>query len=201
MQVIAIPALGARPMKLKLAVALAVLLVASLARADNIEVAGIGSLTIPDGSTVTSIEIIPPLDGSIFGPTASIAYSFADGTGTTAGNIGIGYIGLIDFSTPVSDVTLDWFGNDAFQLTDSAGDEISCGDCSGVSTLPGSGITQINWQVGGEEGGIESMSYTLDGTDPPGVPEPSSLLLTGFGLAASVGLARRRRRKGLTAMV
>jgi hypothetical protein len=186
-------------MRSKLAVAFAVLLVASLARADNIQVVGIGSFTIPDGSTVTSIEITPPIN--IFGPEATIGYSFADGTGTVEGNYGDGYDGVIYFSTPVSDVTLDWFGNDAFQLTDNAGDEIGCGDCSGVSTLLGSGVTQINWLVGGDLGGIESMSYTLDATDPPNVPEPSSLLLTGLGLAASVGLARRRRRKGLKAMV
>jgi hypothetical protein len=44
------------------------------------------------------------------------------------------------------------------------------------------------------------MTFRVDATDPPGGPEPSSLLLSGIGLAALIGLARRNRTKGQKAM-
>jgi hypothetical protein len=170
-----------------LAVAFAVLLFAGAVRADGIETDE-GLFTIPDGSTVTSFDIVPYLGSPQYGYQYEFGYAFADRTGNTEGNYWFGYIGVIDFSVPVSDLTLIWFANDQFTLTDNVGDSIGCGDCSGVSTLQDSGITQISWQVGGELGGIESMSYTLDATDPPSVSEPSSLLLSAMGLAALIGL-------------
>jgi hypothetical protein len=179
-------------MKLKLAVAFAVLFFAGVVRADGVQAGGIG-LTIPDGSTVTAVSVFT--DTSLLPPNdmGEVSYSFADGTGVVEGNSWYGYTGTIDFTTPVSNVTLDWFDAEHFEIvSDSAGDffdnqEANAGN-SGVLTLPGSGITQINWFAGNEVGGVESISYTLDGTDPPGVPEPSSLLLSVVGLAALISL-------------
>jgi hypothetical protein len=185
-------------MKLKLAVAFAVLLFANLAHADQITT-GTGQLTIPTGSTVSSINLIPFPYGVEWGNTSLVSYTFSDGTGTTEGNPLLGFWGTIDFTAPVDGLSFSWFGTTIFAANDNAGDSFACFAspvCSGTEAFAGAGITQITWQAGDEEGGITAMSFTVDPPDPPSVPEPSALLLSGMGLAALIALACRNRTNG-----
>jgi hypothetical protein len=183
-------------MKIILAVAFAVLLVATIAQADTVEVNG-WSVIIPDGSTVTSVSYVPPgvADAN---PIASIDFTFADGYGTSedaAGESDIGSFGSITFTVPVESLTFDWQGSSGyFQAVSnngqSVGDPQSCSpDCpfeSGVATFTGP-ITSLTWETE-NFGGISSIDYTLDAADPP----PSSLLLLGLGLIGFFTLFRRR---------
>lgn len=63
------------------------------------------------------------------------------------------------------------------------------------------GITPVEWAAPDNFGlvGIESMTYTLDSSDP--APEPSPLLLSGIGLVALIGLAYRSRTKNQKAVI
>jgi hypothetical protein len=182
-------------MKAKLVAAFAALLCASLVHADQVPTST-GWVTIPDGSTVTSITLIPYPDGEMWGNTSLVDYSFAGGTGYTTGNPLLGYNGTIDFSSPVSNVAFSWVATDTFQAGDNVGDfwaDTSTENGSGTQTFLGTDITQINWFGGDEIGGITTLTYTVVPTDPPSVPEPSSLLLSGIGVAALIGLTFRNR--------
>jgi hypothetical protein len=182
-------------MKTKLVAAFAALFCASLVHADQVPTST-GPITIPDGSTVTSITFIPYPDGVLLGNTSLVDYSFAGGTGSTMGNSLLGYDGTINFSSPVSNVSFSWIAMDTFQIGDNVGDfwaDTTADDSSGTETLPGTGITQITWFGGDEIGGITTLTYTVVPTDPPSVPEPSSLLLSGMGLAVIIGLTFRNR--------
>jgi len=185
-------------MKLKLAVAFAVLLLASAVRADGIQTDA-GLVYIPGGSTITSIQDIPdPWAETGSGLIASVVdFTFADGSGqiTTAGIYG--ELGSIDFTTPVADLVLNWDGNDsyAFWMLDNIGDcfcNPNNGGISGTVNWSGPGISSVGFGSGDGDAGIDSVTYALDGP-APSVPEPSSLLLSGIGLAALIGLARRNR--------
>jgi len=179
-------------MKLKLAVALAVLLLSGAVRADGIDV---GGAIIPDGSTITGTQPITVEDI----PFEETFYSFSDGTGTAELLGPIGAVGTINFTEPVSDLTINWYGF-FFFASDNLGDEYSEPICcaplfpsnspTGSAYFSGPGITSVSWvfPTTGEHLGIDSMTYTVDATDLPGVPEPSSLLLLGIGLAALIGL-------------
>lgn len=88
-------------MKAKLVAAFAVLLFASAVHADEITT-DLGVLYIPDGSVVTSIgEVI--FEGI---PCPVVSFSFADGTGTAEDQGPAGAIGSINFTTPVSDLSV-----------------------------------------------------------------------------------------------
>jgi hypothetical protein len=178
-------------MRKQLVVAFAVLSFASLAHADGINVDG---AVIPNGSVVTSVQQMS-FEGF---PATLVSFSFADGTGWIENQYAFGSIGALDFTTPVSDLSLDWYG-DFFLASDNVGDVYyeSNEDNSptGIAAFAGPGITSVQWgfSVNSGTAGIESVSYTLDGTDPPSVPEPSALLLSGAGLAALISLACRNR--------
>ena len=192
-------------MKMKLAVALAVLFFASAVRADTLSLCtptesgcSISYLAIPDGSTITSETFIPP-GGSATGLWI-VDYSFADGTGSASGDANDAESGTILFTLPVSSVTFGWVGGNVFAVQAIGGgtfvscfnEEDGCGSNSGVQTLVGSAITGLTWDSHDPGiGGIGSLSYTLDSTDPPSAPEPSALLLLGMGLAGLIGLARK----------
>jgi hypothetical protein len=186
-------------MKMKLAVALAVLFFVSQIHADTFS-SGNGNITIPDGSTITSETVIQDPDGPEWGNATLVNYSFADGTGTAEGNSQLGYWGTIDFSSPVSDVSFNFIDASVFIATDNVGDIFGSaeGQEEGTVSFPGPEITQINWQGGDEVGGITSLDSTPDSQS---VPEPSSLMLSGIGLAALIALARRNRPELQMAMV
>jgi hypothetical protein len=197
-------------MKAKLVVAFAVLLFAFVVRADTFTIYPCGTgpgacggvpITIPDGSTVTSTTESEPI-GGIYGPAYVVSFDFADGTGTSGGNIALGFGGFLYFTTPVSDATFSWFGS-PFTASDNAGDGLNVPNGGeGTETFSGPGITEIEWGSYNNPGGISSITYTLDSSDPPAnAPEPSSLMLAGVGLAALIGLARRNRTNGQKAMV
>jgi hypothetical protein len=173
-------------MNMKLAVAFAVLLFATPARADSVSPPD-DTLIIPDGSTVLGISYTEP--DPYFGFIYSVSYEFADGGGTTSGNFSWGFAGSIEFTIPVSSVTFDYFGG-PLSLSDNIGDRLYFPDdpVAGTETFSGPAISEIDWTSWNDLGGITSLSYT--------VPEPSSLLLSGMGLAALIGLAYLNRTKG-----
>jgi len=178
-----------RTMKIKLAVAFAVLLFATLARADAVNVDGI-LLVIPDGSTVTSVTTSEPPSGF----DVEVDYSFAEGFGSTeflSNNGAPASIGEVVFTGNVSNLVVYIFGAD-FEVN---GLYFNFGGGVQTDSTPIVGA-DIEWQTDDIEAGITSMSYTVDAN----VPEPSSLLLSGMGLAALIGLARRNRTMRPNAM-
>jgi PEP-CTERM motif len=184
-------------MKVKLAVASVMLLFAAVALADQVPTEN-GILIIPNGSTITSESNV--------GYGTTLYFSFADGTGYEYGNslVDVGG-GTLTFTTPVSDVSFDWIGY-LFSASDNVGDSFTAlpqdpnspVPSSGIADFSGTGITSIAFGSTDEVGGINSMTYKLDGTDPPPVPEPSSLLLLGIGVAVLIGrrVAFARRVRG-----
>jgi hypothetical protein len=97
-------AFGVRAMKLKLAVAFAVLLFTTATQADSVTDDG-DVLIIPTDSTIAS-----EYDASVFGMPSGLVASFTlnDGSGTAEGQFMQGDGGEILFSEPVLNLTLTW---------------------------------------------------------------------------------------------
>jgi hypothetical protein len=180
-------------MKYPLAV-LALLAVSAPMRADSVS-SPYGPLYYPSGATVTSISnnAFPYSEPGVWG----LYYSFADGTGQTYAPGDDGDVGYIDFSTPITSITFDytWDNTSPFDVTfynlnHAPFETFSDSATSGTETFTfDTSVTELQW-IGQDaswgEGGITSLSYTLDG--PVATPEPGSLLLTVLGLAF-VGVA------------
>lgn len=180
---------------------LGVLLFASAAHADTVVAPGGGNyLVIPDGSVVTSNVIGPGPDDPLEYQFAT--FSFAGGTGKAGGDWENGEEGSLFFSQPVSNVSFTWEGQ-WFQATDNVGDSLylqpglggtsfdPSGNypTSGSWSFAGTGITEIDFGADVYTGGIDSISYTIDG--PTSMPEPAPLALLAIGL---VGLAMLKLR-------
>jgi hypothetical protein len=162
-------------MKLKLALAFAVLSCATVVRANSVTVGEL-PLIIPDGSTVTATAIaVAP-----WGDTYYIAdYTFAYGTGFTEVNVSQEIVsGELAFNEPESDVSFTYYGGDVIEVVDNLGDIFignSPGGALNSGEFAGPGITWLYWQDGVFVDGITSV-------DPPSVPENSTFLLLGIGI-------------------
>ena len=76
--------------------------------ADDITVPN-GLLIIPAGSQVTGVFIVEGFGG--FGLKATgVDFSFADGTGATWGEANDGDTGFMNFTVPLTSLTINWVG-------------------------------------------------------------------------------------------
>jgi hypothetical protein len=172
-------------MKMKLAVALAVLFFAFQAHADSGPIEIDDGIYIPAGSTITSNTSAPmPQEPGLL--VYTVDFSFDGGTGDVSGNAIEGFAGGLVFTIPVEEVTFSWVG-EPFTATDNLGDEFDTifdtpEGPTGTTTFSGTGITEIGFTSGDlSAGGITSIDPIPDSQS---VPEPSSLLLSVIGLAA-----------------
>jgi hypothetical protein len=152
---------------------------------------GDGTFVIPDGSVITDEYFTPP--GSTLSGFYTVDWTFADGYGTERTDANDGGWGSMTFTTPVADLVFDWVGGGIFGANSNDGEAFSCYSCgqdTGVAMFTGPGITSISWFGFQQLGGIDSMSYTLDGPGVP-TPEPSALLLLCAGLSACLAIRKR----------
>jgi hypothetical protein len=168
--------------RLKLAGAFAVLLLASVAKADGTTI--VENLTVDGGAASFTINQADNLNpGGIYEVFYNIPGTY-DGAPAT--------FDALYAVVPVPDSANEY-------------DELYVWDPV-VSTA---GYNPVTWLNGGFE--LIQGNYPLGNgnlfitdpgpTGPPGVPEPSSLLLSGLGLAALIGLARQNRTKGQHAVI
>lgn len=188
--------------KVKILAAFALVLCSFLpVRADEISTPD-GLLVLPNGSQVTSIFVLPP---GTFDPGAStygVDFSFADGIGSTLGNFNDGNQGIINFTTPVTSLTVNWLSQGSSFIWDGGPvcenlDPPSFCPSTGTFTLTGS-ISSLTWVYFNGFGGPVSISYVLA---PVTAAEPAAfgLLLTGLlllGLSkwAQISLRKLSRR-------
>ena len=178
-----------------LAVAFAVLLTASVARADSYSDSN-GTLYYPDGSVITSVIYVQSTFQNFDDGYTQIFFQFPNGTGqaNNYSQFGIEDNGWINFTAPVENLTVTWNGVWLY-----ANGPNYCFVASCTISIPGP-ISFVDWTTqtydsnNGESyqseggGGIESMSYTVDTAEPA----LSSLLLLGLGLVGFTGLYRRK---------
>jgi PEP-CTERM motif len=150
-----------------------------------------GVLIVPDGSLITAMFFTPP-GGSLSG-FYTIDFQFQNGYGYARGDYNDGDNGVITFTNPVSNLSVNWEATGSefsmFAATNPGGSLYRCDPlpCPTQASFPGPGITSLSWQNDKGFSGIDSLTYTVTAS-----PEPSSLLLLGSGLMALVGLFRRK---------
>jgi hypothetical protein len=186
--------------KSKLALAFAILgLFASItpAHADTLIIQPDYELIVPDGSTVTSVNIVVPPGLDAPESYALVDFTFAFGYGTVQANADAdGDVGSVVFTNPVSDLSFEYsggsifnasiFGEDGLLLNSFTQFAPAATAADGNASFAGP-VTSITWGSGyGNPGGILSMSYTP-------VAEPSALLLVGLGLCFLSGLSLKNR--------
>jgi len=145
---------------------------------------GVGSCTIPDDSTLTSITVTPN-SNQLWNPSTSCAYSFSGGTGwTLAVGTDLEY-GEVTFDEPVSDVSYNfdysyWFispGTITYLPQNPNGEGFIAGPVSSIFWMsPANDSLNYN--------GIISLSF---GPDLPAdsvltVPESSTSILLLIGV-------------------
>jgi hypothetical protein len=184
-----------RRLAVSLALAFLSFLLAPRSHADTFPTPnGDGTFVIPDGSVITDEFFTPP--GTTLTGFYTVDWTFADGSGTERTDSNDGGWGSITFTTPVSDLVFDWVGGGIFVANADDGEAFSCYSCgqdSGVATFTGPDITSITFQGFSGIGGIDSMTYTLDGPGAP-VPEPGALLLLCVGLSACLAIRTRSKQ-------
>jgi hypothetical protein len=160
------------------------------AHADTLLIQPDYELRIPDGSTITSVNIVVPPGLDAPESYALVDFTFAGGYGTdTAFADADGNTGNIIFTSPAVDLTFEFVGGSAFYAS-VFGENGLIGNVGFSAETTASGnasftvpVTSINWTSGyGSGGGINSMSYTV-------VPEPGTPLLVGLGLILVSGLS------------
>ena len=155
-------------------------------------------LIIPDRSQITGTFLLPPGSFNV-GPTPGIHFKFADGTGTTEGEFNDGDQGIINFTIPLTSLTVNWVAVGVpYEFWDSDNMLFECEmitgcPTSGTFTFRGTDITSLTWTNSNGWSGIESMTYTT--------LEPSifwmllpALLLMGLMRWAQMSLRKLSRR-------
>jgi hypothetical protein len=182
-----------RKLTVTLAIALLMLVLAPLARADQITTPD-GILVIPDGSRVTGTAFFQS-----FFPVYGVYFQFPGGTGFERGNYDDGDGGYINFTVPVTNLSFTAILSggsgvlSAYSTQAGYGYSEACygtqaSPCGTFNVTTSGPITSLFWGTGSGFSGVESMSFTVDAGDPP----TSSLILLGFGL---IGLLVSSRRK------
>ncbi len=139
-----------------------------------------------------------------FGLGISNAYWYSDSRdtfdqmGLSVAPVGATNIARVDLLGGVTTNSMDvqWWAItgtiyiDVYDAADNLLDSFSNGVGIGTTTLTGTGISYLTWREAGGFVQISGLSY-----DVAAIPEPSTILLFGFGLLL-LGAFGRRRIKG-----
>ena len=142
---------------------------------------GIGSCTIPDDATLTSITVSTN-SNPLWNPSTNCSYSFAGGTGYTTAVANDLEYGELDFTVPVDNLVYDfdysyWFmspGTITYLPQNPNGEGFIAGPVSSIFWMSPANNT-FNYN------GIISLSFS-DPSDSVVVPESSTLVLALVGL-------------------
>jgi hypothetical protein len=193
-------------MKLKLAVAFAVLLFATLARADStpvtVDITATNCLCGNPSTTPINLSAqltVEQVTGTFFNPGEAYAFTgTVDEIVALTGTVNGFAMSLVQ--APYGDGS--WISAPGYSSYTGQPDPGAPGFLLGYIYFSADGIPSwmFNDVTNYLEGFDGSNTITYTATDPPAnAPEPSALLLSGIGLAALIGLARRNRTKSQNA--